>query len=44
MDAWSSPVRLEDGSLAGHIGITEARLPKEFFLDRKVVPFPKKTA
>jgi DNA primase len=38
------PVRLEDGSLAGYIGITEAKLPPRFILDTVVVPFPKKTA
>ena len=38
------PVRLPDGTLAGYIGITEAKLPKEWHLDTKVVAFPKKTA
>jgi hypothetical protein len=34
------PIRLE---LTGQIGITEAKLPKEFYLSN-VVTFPKKTA
>jgi hypothetical protein len=38
------PVRLETGELAGYIGITEAKLPRKFFLDTTVVPFPKRTA
>ena len=38
------PVRLEDGTLAGYIGITEAKLPPRFHLETKVVPFQKKTA
>jgi len=37
------PVRLEDGSLAGYIGVTEAKLPPKFHLGN-VVPFQKKTA
>lgn len=38
------PVRLEDGTLAGYIGITEAKLPPRFHLSTNVVPFQKKTA
>lgn len=42
------PVRLEDGTLAGYVGITEAKLPPRFHLpaaDQKVVRLvPKKTA
>jgi DNA primase len=39
------PVRLEDGTLAGYIGITEAKLPKAFHLiPTNVVSFPKRTA
>lgn len=38
------PVRLEDGTLAGYIGITEAKLPPKFHLTTNVVPFAKKTA
>lgn len=39
------PIRLEDGSLAGYIGITEAKLPPKFHLTPpNVVSFPKKTA
>lgn len=39
------PVRLEDGSLAGYIGITEAKLPPKFFLEpTNVVPFKKGVA
>jgi DNA primase len=38
------PVRLEDGTLAGYIGITEAKLPPKFHLISNVVPFEKKTA
>ena len=38
------PVRLEDGTLAGYIGITEAKLPPKFHLTSNVVPFTKKTA
>ena len=38
------PVRLEDGTLAGYLGITEAKLPPRFHLTPKVVPFQKKTA
>jgi DNA primase len=39
------PVRLEDGTLAGYIGITEAKLPKTFHLvPTNVVSFPKRTA
>ena len=37
------PVRLPTGELTGYIGITEAKLPKEFYLSN-VVTFPKKTA
>ena len=37
------PVRLPTGELTGYIGITEAKVPKEFHLSR-VVTFPKKTA
>jgi hypothetical protein len=35
------PIKL--GELTGYIGITEAKLPKEFHLSN-VVTFPKKTA
>lgn len=38
------PVRLEDGTLAGYLGIEEARLPKVWHLEQKVVPFQKKSA
>jgi hypothetical protein len=39
------PVRLPDGSLAGYIGITEAKLPTKWHgIDTNVVTFPKKTA
>ena len=39
------PVRLEDGTLAGYVGITEAKLPKEWHLEpSNIVSFPKKTA
>ena len=39
------PLRLEDGTLVGYAGITEARLPKELHLPvSKVVSFPKRTA
>ena len=39
------PVRLPDGSLAGYLGVTEARLPKEWHLTpQNVVQFPKKSA
>jgi len=37
------PIRLSTGELTGYIGITEAKLPKEFHLSN-VVTFPKKTA
>jgi hypothetical protein len=37
------PIRLPTGELTGYIGITEAKLPKEFHLS-KVVTFPKKSA
>ena len=37
------PIRLPTGELTGYIGITEAKLPKEFHLS-KVATFPKKTA
>ena len=37
------PIRLPTGELTGHIGITEAKLPKEFHLSN-VVTFPKKIA
>jgi DNA primase len=37
------PIRLPTGELTGYIGITEAKLPKEFHLSN-VVTFPKKTA
>ncbi len=37
------PIRLPTGELTGHIGITEAKLPKEFHLSN-VVTFPKKSA
>jgi hypothetical protein len=39
----SSPIRLPTGELTCYIGITEAKLPKEFHLSN-VVTFPKKTA
>lgn len=36
------PVRLPDGSLAGYVGITEAKLPKQWHLaSANVVKFPK---
>jgi DNA primase len=35
------PVRLEDGTLAGYIGITDARLPKQWHLQPKVVPLKR---
>ena len=38
-----NPIRLPTGELTGYIGITEAKLPKEFHLSN-VVTFPKKTA
>jgi DNA primase len=39
------PVRLPDGTLAGYIGITEAKLPPRFHLEpSNIVRFPKKTA
>jgi len=40
------PVRINragTGELTGYIGVTEAKLPKEFHLS-KVITFPKKTA
>lgn len=37
------PIRLPSGELTGYIGVTEARVPKEFHLTN-VVSFPKKTA
>ena len=37
------PIRLPTGELTGYIGMTEAKLPKEFHLSN-VVTFPKKTA
>jgi hypothetical protein len=37
------PIRLPTGELTGYIGITEAKLPKEFHLSN-VVTFPKKPA
>jgi len=37
------PIRLPTGELTGYIGITAAKLPKEFHLSN-VVTFPKKTA
>jgi hypothetical protein len=37
------PVRLEDGTLAGYHGITEAKLPRKFQLG-DVVQFAKKSA
>jgi hypothetical protein len=39
----ANPIRLPTGELTGYIGITEAKLPKEFHLSN-VVTFPKKTA
>jgi HK97 family phage prohead protease len=36
-------IKLPTGELTGYIGITEAKLPKEFHLSN-VVTFPKKTA
>ena len=37
------PIRLSDGTLAGYIGITEAKLPARFHLTpANVVPFQKK--
>ncbi len=37
------PIRLEDGTLAGYIGITEAKLPPRWHgLSTSVVPFPKR--
>jgi hypothetical protein len=36
-------IRLPTGELTGYIGITKAKLPKEFHLSN-VVAFPKKTA
>jgi hypothetical protein len=39
------PVRLEDGTLAGYIGITDAKLPPRWHgIPSTVVPFAKKTA
>jgi hypothetical protein len=38
------PMRLEDGTLAGHLGIIETKLPPHFHLTPKVVPFQKKMA
>lgn len=39
------PVRLEDGTLSGYLGITEAKLPPRWFLpERKVVPMARKSA
>ena len=36
------PIRLEDGTLAGYVGITEARLPPRWHgLSTSVAPFPK---
>jgi len=37
------PMRLEDGTLAGYIGISEARLPKHFFISQttNVVPLKR---
>jgi hypothetical protein len=37
------PIRLPTGGLTGYIGVTEAKLPKEFHLSN-VVTFPKKSA
>ena len=37
------PIRLPTGELTGYIGVTEAKLPKEFHLSN-VITFPKKTA
>jgi len=39
------PVRLEDGTLAGYLGITDAKLPPRWHgIPSTVVPFAKKTA
>jgi hypothetical protein len=35
------PVRLPDGTLAGYLGITEARLPNRWHLGENVVPMKK---
>jgi hypothetical protein len=35
------PIRLPTGELTGYIGITEAKLPKEFHLSN-VVTFPRR--
>jgi hypothetical protein len=37
------PIRLPTGELTGYIGVTEAKLPKEFHFSN-VVTFPKKSA
>lgn len=39
------PIRMEDGTLVGYIGIKDCKLPPTFkFPDANVVSFPKKTA
>jgi hypothetical protein len=38
-----NPIRFPTGELTGYIGITEARLPKEFHLSN-VATFPEKIA
>lgn len=35
------PIRLEDGTLTGYIGIVEAKLPPKFHLSSNVVPIKK---
>jgi hypothetical protein len=37
------PIRLEDGAIAGYIGVEEiATLPKQWHIDTNVTPFPKR--
>lgn len=39
------PLRLEDGSIAGYIGVTEAKLPTKWHgIDTNIIPFGKKGA
>jgi hypothetical protein len=38
------PIRLEDGTLTGYLGITEAKLPPKWHLSPNVLPLQKKSA
>jgi len=35
------PIRLDDGTISGFVGITEARLPNRWNLERRIVQFPQ---